>query len=52
MSVVQLQVGDQAPDFVLMAAHRGEISETSLRSLLEGRRGVVLTTYVFDFTGG
>jgi peroxiredoxin len=47
-----LRVGDPAPDFVLMAAHRGEVVESSLSRLLEGNRGLVLTTYVLDFTGG
>jgi hypothetical protein len=48
----RLQTGDRAPDFVLLAAHRGEVAETSLQRLLEGHRGLVLTTYVLDFTGG
>lgn len=48
----RLQVGQQAPDFRLMAAHAGEMMESSLQTLLKGNRGVVLTTYVLDFTGG
>jgi hypothetical protein len=35
-----------------MAARGGEMMEASLQQLLEGNRGLVLTTYVLDFTGG
>jgi alkyl hydroperoxide reductase subunit AhpC len=52
MTEQRLQIGDRAPDFVLLAAHGGEVAETSLGRLLEGRRGLVLTSYVLDFTGG
>lgn len=52
MTGTRLQVGDRAPDFLLLAAHRGDIADITLESLLEGKRGVVLTTYVLDFTGG
>lgn len=52
MTGVQLQVGDRAPDFTLMAARGEDVSEVSLQGLLEGHHGVVLTTYVLDFTGG
>jgi peroxiredoxin len=52
MADKHLQVGDRAPDFVLFAAHHSQVSETTLERLLEGHRGVVLTTYVLDFTGG
>jgi peroxiredoxin len=52
MTERQLQPGDTAPEFLVLAAMDGEVSETSLESLLEGKRGVVLTTYVLDFTGG
>ena len=52
MTERELRPGDIAPDFLVLAAVDGEISETSLESLLEGKRGVVLTTYVLDFTGG
>jgi len=52
MAVERLTEGDPAPDFALLAALQGQVSETSLGRLLEGRRGVVLTTYVLDFTGG
>ncbi len=48
----QLMVGDPAPDFALLAARRNVVSETSLGQLLEGNRGVVLSTYELDFTGG
>jgi alkyl hydroperoxide reductase subunit AhpC len=48
----RLHVGDEAPDFRVMAAHHGEIVEVELASLLEGKRGLVLTSYVLDFTGG
>jgi hypothetical protein len=47
-----LSVGDAAPDFALLAAVEGEVSETTLGALLEDKRGVVLSTYVLDFTGG
>ncbi|HEX6510482.1 MAG TPA: hypothetical protein VF221_22870 [Chloroflexota bacterium] len=47
-----LRVGDRAPDFLLLAAHGDEVAETTLEKLLEGRRGLVLTTYTLDFTGG
>lgn len=52
MTGERLTVGDRAPDFRLLAAHNGEVAETSLGQLLEGHRGLVLTTYTFDFTGG
>jgi peroxiredoxin len=52
MADERLVVGDPAPDFTLMAARGDEVSETSLRRLLEGNRGVVLSTYALDFTGG
>ena len=52
MTGAQRAVGEPAPDFHLAAAHRGELTELTLRDLLEGNRGVVLTTYVLDFTGG
>lgn len=52
MADAPLTVGDPAPDFALLASRRGEVAETSLGALLEGNRGVVLTTYVLDFTGG
>jgi peroxiredoxin len=52
MSGKPLQIGDRAPDFLLLAAQGGEVAETSLEGLLEGKRGLVLTTYVLDFTGG
>ena len=48
----RLQVGDRAPEFALLAAKGGEVMETSLEALIEGRRGVVLHTYALDFTGG
>ena len=47
-----LEVGDRAPSFVLLAAHGSEVAETSLHQLLEGQRGLVITTYALDFTGG
>jgi peroxiredoxin len=52
MSDTRLTVGDPAPDFALLATMEGEVAETSLDALLEGNRGVVLSTYVLDFTGG
>jgi peroxiredoxin len=52
MTERRLEPGDRAPDFTLLAAHGGEVAETSLQGLLEGNRGLVLTTYVLDFTGG
>lgn len=52
MSEDRLQPGDEAPDFRVMAAVAGEIAEMDLGTLLEGNRGVVLTSYVLDFTGG
>lgn len=48
----RLAIGDRAPDFVLLAAQGENVEEVSLQQLLEGRRGVVLNTYVLDFTGG
>jgi peroxiredoxin len=48
----RLRVGDTAPDFALLAAVRSEVSVRTLDALLEGNQGVVLTTYVLDFTGG
>jgi peroxiredoxin len=47
-----LQVGDQAPDFTLLAARGQEVSATSLQELLDGRRALALITYALDFTGG
>jgi alkyl hydroperoxide reductase subunit AhpC len=52
MTEGELKPGDMAPDFGVQAALDGEVSETSLESLLEGKRGLVLTSYVLDFTGG
>jgi peroxiredoxin len=52
MSERGLQPGDRAPDFTLYASRGDDVSEVSLGSLLEGKRGLVLTTYVLDFTGG
>jgi peroxiredoxin len=52
MTGTRLQVGDRAPDFLLLAAHGDDITEVSLQRLLDGKRGLVLTTYVLDFTGG
>lgn len=48
----RLEVGDRAPDFRLLAAHGDDIAETSLHQLLEARRGLILTSYALDFTGG
>lgn len=48
----RLHVGDTAPDFRVMAALNGEIVEMDLETLLPGKRGLVLTSYVLDFTGG
>jgi hypothetical protein len=47
-----LRPGDEAPDFVALAAHRDQIAEVTLRGLLAGRRGLVLSSYLLDFTGG
>lgn len=52
MTGQRLDIGDQAPEFVLLAAHGSDVAETSLGQLLEGHRGLVLTSYVLDFTGG
>ena len=52
MTNTRLNVGDAAPDFTLLAAVGDDVSGTSLDDLLEGNRGVVLFTYVLDFTGG
>lgn len=52
MNSERLGVGDGAPDFRVMAACDGEIVEVTRDSLLEDRRGLVLTSYVLDFTGG
>ena len=52
MADTQLTVGDPAPDFSLLASRADVVMETSLGQLLEGNRGVVITTYVLDFTGG
>lgn len=49
---MSLAVGEQAPDWRLTAAHRGEVIKTSLRELLVGQRALVLITYALDFTGG
>ena len=38
--------------FTLLAVRGEQITEVSLRSLLAGKRGLVLTTYLLDFTGG
>jgi hypothetical protein len=35
-----------------MAAQDGTIGEVRLASLLDGKRGLVLSSYVLDFTGG
>jgi peroxiredoxin len=48
----RLEVGDRAPAFTLLAAHGDDVAETSLQQLLKGRRGLVLTSYALDFTGG
>jgi peroxiredoxin len=47
-----LQIGDQAPQWTLLAAHDGKVGETSLTQLLEGKRALLLVTYALDFTGG
>lgn len=47
-----LHVGDRAPDWTLAAAVNNAVGEVSLETLLEGRRGLVLTSYPLDFTGG
>jgi alkyl hydroperoxide reductase subunit AhpC len=52
MDMTRLQAGDRAPDFRVMAFRNGDIEQASLESLLAGNRGLVLTTYVLDFTGG
>ncbi len=52
MTDERLKVGDPAPDFTLLAARGDKVSETSLGQLLDGKQGVVLSTYVLDFTGG
>ncbi len=52
MEKTLLRPGDAAPDFTVMAAREGEIVQLDLGALLAGNRGVVLTSYVLDFTGG
>jgi alkyl hydroperoxide reductase subunit AhpC len=52
MTEGRLQVGDMAPDFQVMAAVDGKLVQVSLEGLLEGKRALVLTSYVLDFTGG
>lgn len=52
MDANRLQPGDPAPDFEVMAAHGGEIVQLDLGELLSDNRGLVLTSYVLDFTGG
>ena len=47
-----LQVGDQAPDWTLLAAHNGEVKKTALQDLLAEHKALVLVTYALDFTGG
>jgi alkyl hydroperoxide reductase subunit AhpC len=47
-----LQVGDQAPDWTLLAAHNQEVKKTSLQELLAGHSALILVTYALDFTGG
>jgi hypothetical protein len=48
----RLNIGDTVPDVRLMLASDGAIEETSLFGLFEGKRGLVVHTYVLDFTGG
>jgi peroxiredoxin len=48
----KLEPGDPAPQFAALAAHGDQITEVTLDSLLAGNRGLVLTTYLLDFTGG
>jgi peroxiredoxin Q/BCP len=42
------EVGERAPDFTLPSAHDGEISLSQYR----GKKHVILTIHVLDFTGG
>jgi hypothetical protein len=41
-------VGERAPDFTLPSAHDGEISLSQYR----GKKHVILSIHVLDFTGG
>jgi hypothetical protein len=41
-------VGEHAPDFTLPSAHDGEISLSQYR----GKKHVILSIHVLDFTGG
>ena len=41
-------VGERAPDFALPSAHDGEISLSQYR----GKKHVILSIHVLDFTGG
>jgi cytochrome oxidase Cu insertion factor (SCO1/SenC/PrrC family) len=43
-----VKVGDMAPDFTLMDAHRNPVSLHDFR----GKKNVALAFYIFAFTGG
>lgn len=47
-----LKQGDVAPGWTRLAVVEDKVTEVTLESLLFDRASLVLTTYVFDFTGG
>lgn len=48
---LKLKVGDEAPDFTLLAFDGKELKKVSLRDY-RGKKNVALAFYVFAFTGG
>lgn len=48
---MKLKVGDEAPDFTLLAFDGKELKKVSLRDY-RGKKNVALAFYLFAFTGG
>jgi hypothetical protein len=48
---MSLKVGDQAPDFTLLAFDGKDLKKVSLQDF-RGKKSVALAFYVFAFTGG